>query len=156
MLRFEYRFAISAALALVHDPIVIIGIFSALQIEFNLIGLAALLTVLDYSLNDTIVVYDRIRENIKKDHTSSISTIVNHAINQTLSRTIITSGLTLMVVLALYIWGGDTLEGFSLALIIGIVIGTYSSIYIAGASAVILGLDRDAFDDKFKRHYSQP
>ncbi|MBF12790.1 MAG: protein translocase subunit SecF [Legionellales bacterium] len=156
MFRFEYRFAISAALALVHDPIVILGLFSVLQIEFNLISLAALLTVLGYSLNDTIVVYDRIRENIQHDHESDIATIVNHAINQTLSRTIITSGLTLLVVLALYIWGGDTLEGFSLALIIGIVVGTYSSIYIAGAFAVILGLDRDAFDDKLKQHYHRP
>lgn len=156
MIRFEYRFAVSAALALVHDPIVILGIFSFLQIEFNLISLAALLTVLGYSLNDTIVVYDRIRENIKHDHESSISTIVNHAINQTLSRTTITSGLTLIVVLALYIWGGDTLEGFSLALIVGIIVGTYSSIYIAGAFAVILGLDRDAFDNKLKHHYQQP
>ena len=144
MVRFEYRFAISAALALVHDPIVILGIFRPFKLNLTH-RLAALLTVLGYSLNDTIVVYDRIRENIRHDKKSPIATIVNHAINQTLSRTIITSGLTLMVVIALYIWGGESLEGFSLALIIGIIIGTYSSIYIAGAFAVILGLDREAF-----------
>jgi preprotein translocase subunit SecF len=147
-LRFEMRFAISAAISLIHDPILILGIFSALQIEFDLIALAALLTVLGYSLNDTIVVYDRIRENFRLNRTNAIDAIVNASINQTLSRTIMTSGLTLLVVIALFLFGGEKLHGFAMALIVGIVIGTYSSIYIAGALAVVMGLDRKALMPK--------
>ncbi len=141
-LRFDYRFAFSATIALIHDPVVILGLFAVTQLEFNLIGLAALLTVLGYSLNDTIVVYDRIRENFRKMPNSIPKTVLNHAINDTLSRTIMTSALTLLVVIALIIWGGPVLEGFSWALLAGILIGTYSSIYIAGALALKLGLDR--------------
>ena len=144
-LRFEYRFAISAAVSMIHDPILIVGIFSAWQIEFNLISLAAVLTVLGYSLNDTIVVYDRIRENFRKYKDDSAETIVNRSINQTLSRTTITSSVTLLVVIALLIYGGETLHGFAIALIIGIVIGTYSSIYVAGTLAIKLGLSREDF-----------
>ncbi len=140
--RFEYRFAVSAAVALIHDPILILGIFSLFQIEFNLISLAAVLTIIGYSLNDTIVVYDRVRENFRRVRKASPSEIMNLSINQTLSRTIMTSGLTLLVVLSLLIFGGEMLRGFSLALIIGIVIGTYSSIYVAGSLAVAMGLDR--------------
>lgn len=141
-IRFEYRFAISAMLALVHDPFLILGIFSFFQLEFNLIVLAALLTVIGYSINDTVVVYDRIRENFRKMRKADTIEVVNASINQTLSRTIMTSGLTLSVVLVLLIFGGETLEGFSLALAIGIIIGTYSSIYIAGSTSVALGLKR--------------
>lgn len=141
-IRFEYRFAVSAAVALIHDPILILGIFSACQIEFNLISLAALLTVIGYSLNDTIVVYDRARENFRKLSKGTPSDIMNLSINETLSRTIMTSGLTLVVVLALLFLGGEMLFGFSLALAIGILVGTYSSIYVAGGMAVVLGLDR--------------
>lgn len=140
--RFEYRFAVSAAIALIHDPILILGIFSFFQIEFNLISLAAVLTIIGYSLNDTIVVYDRVRENFRRVRKATASEIMNLSINQTLSRTIMTSGLTLLVVLSLFIFGGEMLRGFSLALIIGIVIGTYSSIYVAGSLAVAMGLDR--------------
>ena len=143
-LRFEYRFAISAALSLVHDPIVILGAFSFFQLEFDLIALAALLTILGYSLNDTIVVYDRIRENFNLNRKMPTDKVVDLSINQTLSRTIMTSGLTLLVVIALCLLGGATLQGFSIALIIGIVVGTYSSIYVAGALAVVMGLHRDA------------
>ena len=139
-LRFEYRFAIAAIVALLHDPIVTLGIFSYWQIEFDLISLAGILTVLGYSLNDTIVVYDRIRENFNNYPGKGIETIVNMAINETLSRTIITSLLTLLAVLSLLFFGGESLHGFSVALTIGIIIGTYSSIYIAGALAVVLGL----------------
>ncbi len=139
-IRFEYRFAISAALSLIHDPILILGTFAFFKLEFNLISLAALLTILGYSLNDTIVVYDRIRETFRLQPKLKTYDVVNLSINQTLSRTIMTSGLTLMVVIALFIWGGPTLNGFALALIIGIVVGTYSSIYIAGGFAVALGL----------------
>lgn len=141
-LRFEYRFAISAAIALIHDPILILGVFSLFQIEFNLISLAAVLTIIGYSLNDTIVVYDRVRENFRRVRKASASEIMNLSINQTLSRTIMTSGLTLIVVTSLFIFGGEMMRGFSLALIIGIVIGTYSSIYVAGSLAVAMGLDR--------------
>jgi preprotein translocase subunit SecF len=140
--RFEYRFAMSAAIALLHDPILILGVFSFFQIEFNLIALAALLTMLGYSLNDTIVVYDRVRENFRKIRKATSIEIMNLSVNQTLSRTIMTSGLTLSVVLALFIFGGEMLNGFSLALIIGIVIGTYSSIYVAGSLAIMMGLDK--------------
>lgn len=141
-LRFEYRFAISAAIALIHDPVLILGIFSLFHLEFNLIVLAAVLTVIGYSLNDTIVVYDRVRENFRKLHKTAPLDIMNLSINQTLSRTIMTSGLTLLVVIALFLYGGAVVHNFSLALIIGIVIGTYSSIYVAGSLAVMFGLER--------------
>lgn len=140
--RFEYRFAVSAAAALVHDPVLILGIFSFFQIEFDLKALGALLAVIGYSLNDTIVVFDRVRENFRKVRRTSPADIMNLSINQTLSRTIMTSVLTLVVVVSLLIYGGETLRGFSLALIIGIVVGTYSSIYVAGTLAIALGLSR--------------
>ncbi|MFT3742218.1 MAG: protein translocase subunit SecF [Gammaproteobacteria bacterium] len=140
--RFEMRFAVSAAVALIHDPILILGIFSFFHLQFDLIALAAVLTIIGYSLNDTIVVYDRVRENFRRIRKGTPTEIINVSINQTLSRTIMTSGLTLLVVIALFIFGGETLRGFSLALIIGIVIGTYSSIYVAGSLAISLGLNR--------------
>lgn len=142
-MRFEYRFAMSAIVSLIHDPILILGIFSLTQIEFNLIALAAMLTILGYSINDTIVVYDRVRESFMTSLNLSTEEVINDAINQTLSRTVLTSCLTLAVVMALYCFGGDYLHGFSLSLAIGIIIGTYSSIYIAGSMAVKLGLKRD-------------
>lgn len=141
-LRFEYRFAISAAAALLHDPIVILGVFAYTRMEFDLVSLAAILTIIGYSLNDTIVVFDRVRENFRRMHKASAAEVVNLSINQTLSRTIMTSGLTLLAVLALFFLGGEVLRGFSTAFMIGIIIGTYSSIYVAGALAVKLGLSR--------------
>lgn len=155
-LRFEYRFAIGAAVALIHDPILILGWFSLFQIEFNLTALAAVLAVIGYSLNDTIVIFDRIRENFRKVRKGTSVEIVNLSINQTLSRTIMTSATTLMVVLALFFFGGPMIHGFATALIIGIIVGTYSSIYVAGALAVALGLNRadlmptpkEALDDR--------
>lgn len=149
--RFEYRFAISAAVSLIHDPILIMGVFAILGLEFNLISLAALLTILGYSLNDTIVVYDRIRENFKKHRDLSPTEIVNLAINQTLSRTIMTSGLTSLVVIALILYAGELLQGFSIALMTGIIIGTYSSIYVAGSLAVYLGLSKQSLLPKAKK-----
>lgn len=143
-LRFESKFALSAMIALLHDPIITLGFFSLTQTEFDAVSLAGLLTVLGYSLNDTVVVYDRIRENFQKNPKESTETIINCAINETLSRTIITSGLTLIAVITLCIFGGDSLWGFSLALCIGILVGTYSSIYVAGACAVLLGLKLDS------------
>lgn len=140
--RFDIRFAVGSTIALIHDPILILGIFSFFQVEFNLIALAAVLTVIGYSLNDTIVIYDRVRENFRKYRKASTFEVLNLAINQTLSRTIMTSVLTLTVVLALFFLGGNLLYGFSLALIIGIVVGTYSSIYVAGSFTLVLGLSR--------------
>lgn len=141
-LRFEYRFALSAALALVHDPVLILGLFSFFHIEFNMIALTGLLTVIGYSLNDTIVVYDRVRENFRRIRKSTPLEIMDLSINQTLSRTIMTSGLTLVVVVALFIFGGQSVHEFSLAMIIGIIVGTYSSIYVAGSLAIAFGLTR--------------
>lgn len=141
-LRFDYRFAVGSTVALIHDPVLILGLFSFFHIEFNLIALAAVLTVIGYSLNDTIVIFDRIRENFRKLRKATPVEVVNQAINQTLSRTIMTSLLTLMVVLALFFLGGSVLHAFALALIIGIVVGTYSSIYVAGSLTLVLGLHR--------------
>jgi len=141
-LRFEYRFAISAAISLIHDPVLILGIFSFFHLEFDLIALAALLTVIGYSLNDTIVVYDRARENFRKVRKATSAEILNLSVNQTLSRTIMISGLAFSVITALLIFGGQMLKGFSIAMMVGIVIGTYSSIYVAGALALLFGLDR--------------
>lgn len=141
-LRFDYRFAASAAIALIHDPVLILGVFSFFHLEFNMIVLTAVLTVIGYSLNDTIVVYDRVRENFRRIRKGTPTEVMDISINQTLSRTIMTSGLTLLVVIALFIYGGSTIHGFALALMIGIVIGTYSSIYVAGSLAISFGLNR--------------
>lgn len=149
-LRFEMRFAVASAIALAHDPIIIMGIFSFFQIRFDLTALAAVLAVIGYSLNDTVVIYDRIRENFRKMRKAPVNEVVNRAVNDTLSRTIMTSGLTLLVVVVLFIWGGPSIHNFSLALIIGVVVGTYSSIYVAGALAIVLGLDRNALLPKKK------
>lgn len=140
--RFDRRFAFGSTLALVHDPVIILGLFSFFHIEFNLISLAAVLTVIGYSLNDTIIIFDRVRENFRKMRKAEALEVMNVAINQTLSRTIMTSSLTLTVVLALFFLGGSLLHGFALALIIGIVVGTYSSIYVAGSLTIALGLNR--------------
>lgn len=142
-IRFDLRFAVGSTVALIHDPIIILGVFSFFKIEFNLIALAAVLTVIGYSLNDTIVIFDRVRENFKKLRKATALEVMNQAINQTLSRTIMTSALTLTVVLALFFLGGPMLHGFALALIIGIIVGTYSSIYVAGSLTIWLGLNRE-------------
>lgn len=144
-MRFEFRLAFSSAVALIHDPVLILGIFALFHVEFDLKALAGLLAVIGYSLNDTIVVFDRVRENFVKIRRGEPLEIMNISINQTLSRTIMTSLLTLFVVVALFVYGGEAIRGFSLALIIGIVIGTYSSIYVAGALAVVLGLSKQDF-----------
>ena len=148
--RFEWRFGVSAVISLIHDPVLIIGMFSLFHLQFDLISLAAVLTVLGYSLNDTIVVFDRVRENFRKVRKGEPLEIMNLSINQTLSRTIMTSGLILLAVLALLLYGGPVLFGFSIALLIGIVVGTYSSIYIAGALALAFGLKRSDFLPKKK------
>ncbi|MDZ7851343.1 MAG: protein translocase subunit SecF [Halomonas sp.] len=141
--RFQYKFAIGALLALLHDVIIVVGIFSLFQFEFDLTVLAALLAVIGYSLNDTIVVYDRIRETIRKSRIDDMPTIFNEAINMTLSRTLATSGTTLLVLFALFFLGGDMIHFFSIALIAGVVVGTFSSIYVAAALLLAVKLDRE-------------
>ncbi len=138
MLRFRWKFAAGAVAALVHDTVITIGFFSVFHLQFDLTVVAAILAVIGYSLNDTIVVYDRIRENFRTMRRGSASEIMNAAINQTLSRTINTSLTVLIVLIALLALGGDSVRGFSIALIVGTVIGTYSSIYIASALALLL------------------
>lgn len=140
--RFEWRFAVGAGVALAHDPILILGLFSLFQFEFDLPTLAGILAVIGYSLNDTIVVFDRVKENFLKLRKGDAMEIVNLSLNQTLSRTLMTSFLTLLVVTSLLIYGGPSLFGFSFALFTGIIVGTYSSIYVAGALSVALGLSR--------------
>ena len=141
--RFQSMFAGAAVVALVHDVIIVVGIFSLIQIEFDLTVLAALLAVIGYSLNDTIVVSDRIRENLRSAELDSSEEIINLSLNQTLGRTLITSLTTLLVLFSLYFLGGELIKNFALALIFGVVIGTYSSIYIAANALVIMGLNKD-------------
>ena len=141
-LRFEYRFAIGSVVALIHDVLITLGFFSLFQIEFDLTVLAAVLAVIGYSLNDTIVVFDRIRENFRKMRKGASVDVVNTSLNQTLSRTLMTSLTTLLVLVALFIFGGELIHGFATALIIGVVIGTYSSIYVASTSALSLGISK--------------
>ena len=142
--RFELKFALSAGIALLHDPIVILGVFSAFHLEFNLTSLAAILAVIGYSLNDTVVIYDRVRENFRKMRKVTVTEVMNRSVNDTLSRTIMTSGLTLVVVVVLFFFGGPSIHEFSLALILGVIVGTYSSIYVAGTLAVLFGLRRES------------
>jgi preprotein translocase subunit SecF len=134
--RFELIYGVAAVVAVFHDTIITVGLFSILNVEMSLTVIAAILTLIGYSMNDTIVVFDRIRENVKLLRRDSLSDIVNKSINQTLSRTVLTSGLTFLTVLSLFIFGGEVLHGFSLALVIGILIGTYSSIFIAAPMLV--------------------
>ncbi|MGJ8523176.1 Protein translocase subunit SecF [Carnimonas sp. R-84981] len=141
-IRFQFKFAVGAVVALLHDVLIVLGIFSLFGLEFNLTVMAAILAVLGYSLNDTIVVYDRIRENIQKSRSNDIIRLCNDAINQTLARTIATSGTTVIVLVALLLMGGDMLHNFSIALLLGIVLGTFSSIYVAAALLVLLNLKR--------------
>ncbi|WP_249977428.1 protein translocase subunit SecF [Vreelandella olivaria] len=141
--RFQYKFAIGAVLAQLHDVIIVVGVFSLFQLDFDLTVLAAVLAVIGYSLNDTIVVYDRIREMIRTSRIDNMSQIFNEAINATLSRTLATSGTTILVLLALLVLGGDMIENFAIALLVGIVVGTFSSIYISGALLIPLKLSRE-------------
>jgi preprotein translocase subunit SecF len=139
-LRFEYRFALGSVAALIHDVILVVGFFSVTQAPFDLTVLAAVLAVIGYSLNDTIVVFDRIRENFRIMRKAQPTEVVNGSINQTLARTLMTSLTTLMVLLALFFVGGQVIHSFALALIVGVIIGTYSSIYIASSLLIALGV----------------
>lgn len=143
-LRFQLRFALGALAALIHDIVITVGVFSIFNKEFTLPIIAALLTIIGYSLNDTIVVYDRIRENVRRMPKEQLSIVVNNSINQTLSRTILTSGTTLLVVLCLFLLGGEVIHDFSFALIVGVIVGTYSSIYIASPILLLGGRGKAA------------
>ncbi len=142
VVRFNFRFAPGAVIALIHDVLIVMGIFSVWQFEFDLTVLAALLAVIGYSLNDTIVVFDRIRENFRKMRKGTPQEIINTSINQTLSRTMMTSLTTLLVLVALFIFGGEVIHSFSIALILGVLVGTYSSIYVASPTALVLGISK--------------
>jgi len=144
MARFEYRFALGSIAALIHDVIITMGVFSFLQLDFDLTVLAAVLAVIGYSLNDTIVVFDRIRENFRVMRKQEPGTIVNASLNQTLSRTMMTSVTTLIVVLSMFFLGGELIHGFSIALIIGILVGTYSSIYVASSMVITLKITAES------------
>lgn len=141
-LRFEFRFSLGAVAALIHDVVITLGIFSVLQLDFDLSVLAAILAVIGYSLNDTIVVFDRVRENFRKIRKKTALEITNISINQTISRTLMTSFTTLLVLLSLFFLGGEVIHSFALALIIGVVVGTYSSVYVATTSVLALGITR--------------
>ena len=130
-IRFEWQFSIGSIIALFHDVVITLGIFSFLSLEINLSIIAAVLTIVGYSMNDTVVIYDRIRENLNKFHRLNISEIANLSINETLARTIITSATTLLALFSIFILGGEILRGFSFAMILGVLIGTYSSIFVA-------------------------
>jgi preprotein translocase subunit SecF len=139
-IRFEYRFSLGAVAALIHDVVITLGVFSLLQLDFDLSVLAAILAVIGYSLNDTIVVFDRVRENFRKLRKKSAIEITNISINQTISRTLKTSFTTLLVLFSLFIFGGEVIHAFALALIIGVVVGTYSSVYVATTTTLLLGI----------------
>ena len=141
--RFEWQFSIGAVVALVHDVVLTIGIFCLLQLEFNLSIIAAILTIVGYSLNDTVVVFDRIRENLRKFKKMELSELVDLSLNETLSRTILTSVTTLLALGSLYIFGGEVIRGFTFAMIWGVVVGTYSSVFIASPVLMMLGVNRD-------------
>ncbi len=142
IMRFQWKFSVGAILAVLHDPIAVVGFFALTQITFDLSALAAILAVIGYSLNDTVVVFDRVRERMIGMRKAAPIEVMDTAINETLSRTIMTSGTTLIVVVALLVLGGEALRAFSSALLVGIVIGTYSSIYVAGAVSLDLGLSQ--------------
>ncbi|MDC1399665.1 protein translocase subunit SecF [Yoonia sp.] len=142
-MRFEWQFAVGAVVALAHDVILTIGIFSELQIKFDLAIIAALLTIVGYSINDTVIVFDRVRENLRKYKKKDLKEVLNLSINETLSRTLMTSVTTMLALLALFILGGDVIRGFVFAMMWGVLIGTYSSIFVASAILLVLGVKRD-------------
>ena len=143
--RFEWQFAIAAIVALIHDVFITAGMFSALWLEFDLTVVAALLTLAGYSINDTVVVFDRIRENLRKYKKMPLINLMNLAINETLSRTVLTSAVTFLAVLALYLFGTEVIHGFSFAMLFGIIIGTYSSIFVAASMLLAFGVKREGW-----------
>ena len=153
-LRFEWQFALGAVLALIHDVILTIGIFSVLRYEFNLSIIAALLTIIGYSLNDTVVVFDRVRENLRNFKSLPLLKVLNMSINNTFSRTIMTSVTTLLALFALYFLGGDVIRGFTFAMIWGVLVGTYSSIFVAAKILLLLDVKRN-WDEKASKAGTQ-
>ncbi|SDY82345.1 protein translocase subunit secF [Jannaschia faecimaris] len=142
-LRFEWQFSVGAVAALFHDVILTIGVFSLLQIRFDLATIAALLTIIGYSINDTVVIFDRLRENLIKFKKTPLIDVMNRSVNETLSRTLMTSGTTLLALVALIVLGGDVIRGFVFAILWGVVVGTYSSVYVAKNVVLMLGINRD-------------
>ena len=142
-LRFEWQFSVGAIAALAHDVILTVGIFSIFQIRFDLATIAALLTIIGYSINDTVVIFDRLRENLRKFKTVPLTDVMNKSVNETLSRTLMTSGTTLLALIALLIFGGDVIRGFVFAIAWGVIVGTYSSVYVAKNVVLMLGVKRD-------------
>ena len=142
-LRFEWQFSVGAVAALFHDVVLTIGLFSALQIRFDLATIAALLTIIGYSINDTVVIFDRLRENLRKFKTKPLRDVMNLSVNETLSRTLMTSGTTLIALIALLVLGGDVIRGFVFAIFWGVIVGTYSSVYVAKNVVLWLGVKRD-------------
>ena len=150
-LRFEWQYAVGSVVALLHDIFIVIGVFALFQIKFDLTIIAALLTILGYSINDTVVVFDRLRENLLKYKTMPLKEVMNLSVNETLSRTIMTSGTTLMALGAMLIFGGDVIRGFTFAIFLGVILGTYSSVFVAKNLVLFIGLDRS---DKPKKKNS--
>ena len=144
-IRFEWQFSLGAIIALIHDVIITMGFFSVLEFEINLSIVAALLTIVGYSMNDTVVIFDRVRENLRKYSSKDINEVSNLSINETLSRTIITSSTTLFALLSIFFFGGEILNGFSFAMILGVIFGTYSSIFIANPILIFLKVNQDSF-----------
>ncbi|MEM9421617.1 MAG: protein translocase subunit SecF [Pseudomonadota bacterium] len=155
-IRFEWQFSLGAILALVHDVILTVGIFCVTQLEFSLPIIAALLTIIGYSMNDTVVVYDRIRENLRKFKKKPLAEVVDLSINQTLARTLMTSITTLLALISLFVFGGDVLRGFSFALIWGVLIGTYSSVFIASPILLRTGVKRDWSKEGSRKELATP
>ena len=145
-LRFEWQFSVGAVVALAHDVVLTVGLFSLTQTEFNLSIIAALLTIVGYSLNDTVVVYDRVRENLRKFKTRPLVEVLNLSLNETLSRTLMTSVTTLLALVALYVLGGEVIRGFTFGMIWGVIVGTYSSVFVAAATLLWLGVTREPLD----------
>jgi preprotein translocase subunit SecF len=141
-LRFEWQYALGSVAALIHDIFIVIGVFAVFQLKFDLTIIAALLTILGYSINDTVVVFDRLRENLIKYKTMPLKEVMNLSVNETLSRTIMTSGTTLMALGAMLIFGGDVIRGFTFAIFLGVILGTYSSVFVAKNLVLFIGLDR--------------
>ena len=141
--RFEWQFAVGAIMALAHDVVLTLGVFSALDLVFNLSIIAAIMTIVGYSLNDTVVVYDRVRENLRRYKKKPLVELLDSSMNQTLSRTVLTSVSTLLALISLYVFGGEVIRGFTFAMIWGVVVGTYSSIFIASPTLLYLGIKRD-------------
>jgi len=145
--RFEWQFSVGAVIALVHDVILTIGVFSLVGLEFNLSIIAAILTIIGYSMNDTVVIYDRVRENLRKFRVMDLAELLDRSVNETLARTAMTSATTLLALITLYMFGGEVIRGFTFAMMWGVIVGTYSSVFVAGPLLLYFGVRRSPDDD---------